>query len=410
MSENSTILIVGGGLAAAKAVETLRREGFDGRVLVATEERELPYERPPLSKGYLQGSAERDEAHVHAPAFYVDNDVELLAGTAVTRVDVRARDAALSDGTRVSWDLLLLATGAAPRTLRVPGAELAGIHDLRTLADADELRKRATTARRAVVVGAGWIGSEVAASLRTRGLDVALVEQASVPLQRVLGPEVGGFYAQLHHAHGVELVMDATVEGFDGRESVEAVRLADGRRLDADLVVLGVGVVPRTELAEEAGLLVSRGIEVDERLQTSATGVFAAGDAAYAAHPFYGRPLRIEHWANALHQGETAARNMLGAGVAYDRVPYFFSDQFDAGMEYVGHPERWDEVVFRGDPDGGEFMAFWLADGRVAAGMAVNVWEQMDAVEALIRSGVAADTAALRDPATPLEELAAVAS
>jgi 3-phenylpropionate/trans-cinnamate dioxygenase ferredoxin reductase component len=405
MPKTHTILIVGGGLAAAKAAETLRAEGFDGRIALATEERELPYERPPLSKEYLQGKAPRDGAHVHPAAFYVDNDIDLLTGTAVERIDAGARDAELSDGSRIRWDRLLLATGSVPRRLPVPGADLAGVHYLRSLEDADELRDRAAVAARAVVIGAGWIGAEAAASLRMRGLEVALVEQANAPLERVLGPEVGSFYAGLHRRNGVELLTGSVVERIEGAGAVERVHLYDGRTLEADLVVVGVGVTPRCELAESAGLLVSRGIEADDQLETSASGVFAAGDAAYAAQPFYGRPLRVEHWATALHQGETAARNMLGRNESYDRLPYFFSDQYDAGMEYIGFVDRWDEVVFRGDPAGGEFMVFWLGAGQVQAGMAVNVWEQMEAVERLIRSRRPVDPQVLRDADTPLEEL-----
>jgi 3-phenylpropionate/trans-cinnamate dioxygenase ferredoxin reductase subunit len=257
------------------------------------------------------------------------------------------------------------------------------------------------------VVGAGWIGSEFAASARQAGLDVTVIDPLALPNERIFGAEIGGFYRDVHVRHGVEMVLGDGVEALEGDGSVSAVRTANGRRIECDFAVIGVGVVPRVTLAEAAGLTVQNGIQVDAALRTSAPNVFAAGDVANAWHPFYDRRIRVEHWANALPQGPAAARSMLGDAVSYDRIPYFFSDQYDVGMEYSGYATEWDEVVFRGDPEGGEFVAFWLADGRVVGGMNVNVWDVNEHVQALIRSRQQVDARALRDSDTPLESLAA---
>jgi 3-phenylpropionate/trans-cinnamate dioxygenase ferredoxin reductase subunit len=364
-------VIVGAGLAGAKAAETLREEGYDGRLLLLGAEPARPYERPPLSKEYLRGEAEREDASVHAAGFYAEHDIELRTGTAVTALDAGARELELHGGERLAFDRLLLATGAAPRRLSLPGAQLDGILALRTLADSDALRARLDGGGRLVVVGAGWIGSEVAASARQRGLDVTLVAPEAVPLQRVLGLEVGAVYRDLHRDHGVDLRMEARVEAFEGDGRVERVRLQDGAAIACDAVVVGVGVAPRTALAEAAGLAVGNGVLVDARLETSVPGIFAAGDVANHLHPVLGR-LRVEHWDNALHQGPAAARAMLGADEPYARTPYFFSDQYDVGMEYAGHPAGWDRVVLRGDPATRELSALWFAGERVVAAMGMN--------------------------------------
>ena len=399
-----THVIVGGGLAGAKAAEALRSEGFEGRIVLVGDELDRPYERPPLSKDYLRGESEREKVFVHPEDFYEEHDIELLTGTAVERIDTSARTVAVG-GTPLHYDRLLLATGAEPRRLSVPGAELDGVHYLRSLADSEALASRLDAGGRVVVIGAGWIGAEVAASARQKGLEVALVEMASVPLERVLGPELGAFYAEVHREHGVDLHLGTGLEAFEGASAVERVRLADGSALDCDFVVVGVGVKPRIELAEQAGIAVGDGILVSQRLETSVAGVFAAGDAANAYHPFLGRKLRVEHWANALNQPATAARAMLGKEASYDRLPYFFSDQYDVGMEYTGHAAEWDEVVFRGDPASREFVAFWLREGRVLAGMNVNVWDVTDAIKALITSRAVVPVERLRDPDVPLDRL-----
>jgi len=410
MSAEQTHVIVGASLAGAKAAETLRAEGFEGRLLLIGAEAERPYERPPLSKEYLRGEAGRDKVYVHEEGFYAEHDIELRLDTRVASLDVSASEVALDDGERVRYDRLLLTTGAEPRRLAVPGAELDGVLYLRSVQDSDALRAHLDRGGAVVVVGAGWIGAEVAASARQRGLEVTVLDPLAVPLERVLGAEVGAVYRDIHADHGTRLLMGTGVEAFEGDTAVERVRTSDGRELDCEFVVVGVGVEPRTALAEAAGLTLDNGIAVDERLRTSVPGVFAAGDVANAHHPFYGERIRVEHWANALNQGPAAARSMLGADDGYERLPYFFSDQYDVGMEYSGFARSWDRVVLRGDPGSREFIAFWLVGDRVVAGMNVNVWDVTDPIQALIRKRVAVDDRRLADPDVPLAELAADAT
>jgi 3-phenylpropionate/trans-cinnamate dioxygenase ferredoxin reductase subunit len=409
MTDNRTIVIIGASLAGAKAAEALRQEGFDGRVVLIGEERDRPYERPPLSKGYLRGDEDGLKIFVHDEGFYDDQAIELRTATRVTAIDPPARQVVLEDGERLGYHRLLLTTGAAPRRLNVPGAGLQGVHYLRDVNDADQLGLAIRRASRVVVVGAGWIGSEVAASARQMGADVAVVDPAPAPLAAVMGPEVGAVFRQLHSSHGVDLHLGTGVEAIVGTGSAEGVRTSDGEVVEGDLVVVGIGAVPRTELAEAAGIRVGNGIEVCEYLETSAAGIFAAGDVAAAWHPGLGERIRVEHWANALNQGPVAAKNLLGKATPYDRIPYFFSDQYDFGMEYSGHARQWDQVVFRGDPDEGKFIAFWLAGGRVVAGMNANVWDVTGPIQALIRSGGTVDVARLTDPGIPLGELASAA-
>jgi 3-phenylpropionate/trans-cinnamate dioxygenase ferredoxin reductase subunit len=397
-------------MAGAKAAETLREEGFDGRIVLIGAESLRPYERPPLSKDYLRGETEQEKVHVHSEAYYGEHDIDLRLGREVSRLDTGSREVTLDDGETLRYDRLLLATGAEPRRLPIPGADLDGVLYLRTVPDSDRIRERLDRGGSLVVVGAGWIGAEVAASARQRGMEVTIVEPMSVPLERVLGPEMGAFYRDVHADHGVRLLLGTGVEGFEGGTAVERVRTNDGQTLDCDAVVVGVGVKPRTALAEAAGLAMGDGVLADELLQTSAEGVFAAGDVVSAQHPFYGQRIRVEHWANALEQGPAAARNMLGAGAPYDKLPYFFSDQYDVGMEYAGYATSWDRVVVRGDLAGREFIAFWLAGDRVLAGMNVNVWDVTDTIQRLIRERVAIDDRRLADPDVPLDELAGAGS
>jgi 3-phenylpropionate/trans-cinnamate dioxygenase ferredoxin reductase component len=374
-------------------------------VVLVGAETERPYERPPLTKEYLRGELERERIHVHPEGFYAAHDIELLLGRTAVGLDPADRRVELDDGERMRFDRLLLATGAAPRRLPIPGAELEGVHVLRDVDDCDALRARLDRGGAVVVVGAGWIGSEFAASARGRGLDVTVVEPAALPLVRVLGDELGAIYRDIHRDHGVRMLLGTGVEAFEGDRAVERVRTSDGRELECDFAVVGVGVEPRTKLALQADIAVDNGVAVDEELQTSVLGVFAAGDVANAYHPFYGERVRVEHWANALNQGPAAARAMLGLDVVYDRIPYFFSDQYDVGMEYSGFATEWDEVVFRGDPADREFVAFWLREQRVVAGMNVNVWDVNEQLQALIRSRRAVDAATLTDIDTPLESL-----
>jgi 3-phenylpropionate/trans-cinnamate dioxygenase ferredoxin reductase subunit len=399
-----TFVIVGASLTGAKAAETLRDEGFDGRVVLLGEEHERPYERPALSKDYLRGEADA-KPHVHDEAFYAEKEIELRTDTRVEAIDPHAGSVALAGGETIAFDRLLLATGAAPRRLPLPGADLDGVLYLRTIGDSEAIRARLERGARVVTIGAGWIGSEVAASARQLGCEVTLVDMAELPLERVLGPELGRVYRDIHADHGVRFVGGAAIEAIEGDDSVSALRLADGRRIDADVVIVGVGVEPRVELARAAGLELDNGIVVDDQLRTSAAGVYAAGDVANASHPLYGGRIRVEHWANALNQGPAAARSMLGKDEHYDRIPYFFSDQYDVGMEYSGYATSWDEVAYRGDPETREFIAFWLSDGRVVAGMNVNVWDVNDKIEALVRARRPVDRARLTDPDAPLDEL-----
>jgi 3-phenylpropionate/trans-cinnamate dioxygenase ferredoxin reductase subunit len=404
-----TFVIVGASLTGAMAAETLRSQGFDGRLVLIGEEAERPYERPPLSKEHLRGET-GERPYVHAEGFYSEHEIELLTSTRVTELDPASREVVLEEGGRLGYDRLLLATGAAPRRLETPGAELDGIYYLRTLADSERIGGRIAGGGRIVVVGSGWIGAEIAASARQKGCEVTMIEMASLPLERVLGPEVGQIYLDVHRDHGVEFLPETTVERFEGTGSVECVLTRDGASIEADLVVVGVGVTPRSELAEAAGLRVDNGVLVDETLRTNVPDVFAAGDVANARHPFYGRPLRVEHWANARGQGEAAARTMLGEAVSYDEIPYFFSDQYELGMEYCGFAPSWDEVVFRGDVEAREFVAFWLERGRVVAGMNANVWDVSETIRELIRSRAEVDVERLTDPGVPLAELAAAAA
>jgi 3-phenylpropionate/trans-cinnamate dioxygenase ferredoxin reductase subunit len=401
-------IIVGASLAGAKAAESLRTEGFDGRIVLIGEEPSLPYERPPLSKDFLRGETDRAGTHVHDEAFYSEREIELRTSTRAEELDTSKREVILAGGERLRFDRLLLATGAAVRRLPVEGAELDGVHYLRSVEDSEALRERLQPGSRITVVGAGWIGAEVAASARQRGAEVTLIDPQEVPLQRVLGKAAGGVYRDLHAENGVDLRLGEGVESFEGRGRVERVRTSSGESIETDTVVVGVGVTPRTELAERAGLEVDNGVVVDGRLETSVAGIFAAGDVANHRHPQFG-PLRVEHWANALNQGLAAGTAMLGAEEPYARVPYFFSDQYDVGMEYSGYASADDEVVFRGDPPGREFIVFWLREERVVAGMNVNVWDVTEPIQALVRTEAPIDRDRLTDLDQPLEALAQAA-
>jgi len=385
-----TFAIVGAGLAGARAAETLRAEGFDGRVVLFGAEAHLPYERPALSKGYLQGTAEAP--FVHPAEWYAEQDVDLRLGTRVTALDAAAHEVETADGDRLRYTKLLLTTGSSVR-------RLADAVTLRTLDDSDRLRAALRPGARVVIVGAGWIGLEVAAAARVAGAEVTVLEQAPAPLLAALGPEMAAVFARLHVEHGVDLRCGVTVRAVRS----DAV-LLDDETIPADLVVAGIGVTPDVDLARAAGLAVDNGVVVDEHLRSSAPDVWAAGDVANAYHPFAGRHVRVEHWANALHQPVVAAQAMLGKDAVYDRLPYFFTDQYDLGMEYTGFGGG--EVVVRGDER--EFVAFWLRDGRLTAAMNVNVWTGVPEIaRRLIRAGTRLDPAALADPAVPLEDVTA---
>lgn len=400
------LVIVGAGLAGAKAAEAARANGWDRPIRLVGAEAHLPYERPPLSKAILIGKDGPAAAAVHDGSFYVTNEIDLLLGTPADSLDLDSRSVTLAGGRRLTFSKLVLATGSSARRLPLEGMDLAGVHTLRSIDETLALRDELLPGRRVVIIGASWIGTEVAAAARERGCDVVMVDPLATPLERVLGPQVGGYFAALHADHGVDLRMGTGVEAFVGGDRVSAVRLGDGTSVDADTVVAGVGVVPDVGLAREAGLDVGTGVLVDSHLRASRPDVFAAGDIAEADHPILGTRVRVEHWANALNQGLTAGANAAGSDEVFDRIPYFFSDQYDAGMEYSGWPVPFDDVVFRGDPGEGAFVAFYLAGGVVVGGINVNVWDVNTAVQDLIRSGIVVDTDALADPATDPEKWA----
>lgn len=400
-----TIVVVGAGLAAAHVVATLRDGGYAGPLTVVGDEGELPYERPPLSKEVLTGTKPASSAFVHDADWYRQHEVALHLDDAARAIDREQRRVTLASGSTLDYTDLVLATGASARRLPVDGVDLDGVHVLRTMADSVALREAFTSARQLVVVGAGWIGLEAAAAARQAGVQVTVLEYADVPLQAAMGPTLGTHFQQLHEDHGVTLVTGVPVESIEGSEGhVTGVR-AGGTLHPADLVVIGVGASPNTRLAEAAGLEVDDGVLVDEHLRTSDPQVLAVGDVANARSSVTGERLRVEHWDNAIRQGKLAARVLLGEDAAYDWAPYFFTDQYDLGMEYVGHGGADDEVVIRGDRASGEFIAFWVREGMVTAAMNVNVWDVNDDLRALV--GAQVDPTRLADTGVPLADLAA---
>lgn len=409
MTTEQTFVIVGAGLAGSKTAEALRSEGFEGRIILIGEETERPYERPPLSKDYLQGKSEKEKIYVHPERWYADHNVDLQRGIRVTGIDPSAHRVTRDTGEAIHYDKLLLATGSSARVLSLPGADPERVFMLRRVEACEQLKTAFTTASRAAMVGAGWIGLEVAAAARTAGVEVTVLETSELPLLRVLGREVAEVFADLHRRHGVDLRCGVHVAEITGEDPARAtgVRLADGTQIDADMVVVGIGAIPNTQLAEAAGLDVDNGVQVDEHLCTSNPDIYAAGDVANQFHPFLGKHIRIEHWANALNQPAVAAKSMLGIDAVYDTLPYFYSDQYELGMEYSGYvdPNGYDEVVFRGDKDALEFIAFWMKDHKILAGMNVNIWDETDHIRALIKSGRRIDKARLVDTSTALTDL-----
>jgi 3-phenylpropionate/trans-cinnamate dioxygenase ferredoxin reductase subunit len=409
MSTERAFVVVGGGLAGAKAAETLREEGYDGDVILLAAEDEVPYERPPLSKGYLLGNDERAKAFVHPLEWYAEHNIDLRLSTRATAVHPGEHQVELAGGERIRYEKLLLATGSEPRRLEVPGAELEAVYYLRELPHADHLLDVLEPGHRVAVVGGGWIGLEVAAAARTHGAEVTVIEMADLPLQGVMGNEIGRVFAALHRDHGVDLRLGSGVReviGHDGR--VVAVVTTDGDEIVADTVVAGIGARPVVDLAVAAGLDLDDGVAVDSALRTSDPDIFAAGDIASIDHPLIEGRVRVEHWSNALDSGPAAARSMLGQDVSYDRLPYFFTDQYDLGMEYIGYapPGIYDTVTLRGDVDGRVFQAFWLRDGQARAGMHVNMWDDGIApIEELVRSGRTVDPDRLSDPEVPLDQV-----
>jgi 3-phenylpropionate/trans-cinnamate dioxygenase ferredoxin reductase subunit len=403
----SNIVIVGASLAGGRAAETLRQEGFDGRIVLGGAEPDRPYERPPLSKDSLWGETTAAAAYLRPEDYYAEQAIELRLGTPATRLDPASRTLHLADGERLAYDRLLVATGAAPRHLAVPGADLAGLLTLRALPDAAALRERLRDGGRVVVVGAGFIGAEVAASCRRAGLEVVLLEVAAVPLERALGGEVGRAYAAIHRAHGVDLRTGEQVVAFRGRGRVEQVVTASGATFDCDFAVIGVGVAPVVDWLAGSGVALQNGVLVDEFCRTSVPDVYAAGDVANWWHPGLGERLRVEHFDNAQHQGVAAARSMLGRGTPYAPIPYFWSDQYAFNLQYVGHASGQDEVVFRGSVAGEAWSAFYLRDGRLRGALAVNRPRERAAARQLIARQTPVTARQLADEGVELRALAA---
>lgn len=409
MAAPNHVVIVGGGLAGGKTAEALRAQGYSGTVTLVAAESHLPYERPPLSKAYLMGKAQFEEAVLHPAAWYRENNVDLRLGTRVTSVDLGARTASLDDGSQLDYDKLVLATGSVARRLPLPGADAAGVHTLRTVEESDAIRAHFGEGRRLAIIGGGWIGLEVAAAARASGTAVTVIEAADLPLLAVLGPELATVFADLHRANGVDLRLatrTAEITTADGRAT--GVRLADGSTVEADGIVIGVGVAPDVSLAESAGLAVDNGVLADASLRASDPHVYVVGDIANHDHPVLGMRVRVEHWANALNQPAAAVASLLGGDAAYTELPYFYSDQYDLGMEYIGHAPRgsYERVVVRGDLDKREFVAFWVdAGSRIKAAMNVNVWDVVDQVKPIIAAGRAVDPERLADPGVAYADL-----
>jgi 3-phenylpropionate/trans-cinnamate dioxygenase ferredoxin reductase subunit len=398
-----SFVIAGAGLAAAKAAETLRDEGFDGDIVLVGSELELPYERPPLSKGLLLGNDSRDSVFVHDAEWYASQNIDFRAGATVTAIDRAASSVVIDGSEQLHYDKLLLATGASPRRLSFSGSDREEVLYLRTLEDSERLRHAFEAGTRVVVAGAGWIGLETTAAARTADCPVTVLEPQSSALHDQVGPEVGAVFADLHREHGVEFRF-----GEKAAEFRPGVVITDrGAEIPADVLVVGIGAAPNAELAARAGLEVDNGVLTDAALRTSDLNIFACGDVANSFNPLLGRRIRVEHWANAMNGGPAAARSMLGQSVVYDDVPYFFSDQYDLGMECAGvpGPGSYDHVVYRGDPATREFIAFWLSSGAVVAGMNVNVWDVNDDIQALIRSGRTPDPTRLTNPDISLTDL-----
>jgi len=401
-----TIAIVGASLAGSSAAATLREEGFDGRTVLIGAEPQLPYDRPPLSKNYLRGTTPFEKTLLRPPEFYRERDIEMRLGTTVTRVDAEKRTLALQDGERLEFDQLLIATGGRNKRFPIPGIDLPGVYDLRTVADADRIREAIGHGGRAVVVGLGFIGAEVAASMRQSGLEVVAVEPFKTPLYRALGEEIGRVVEGLHRDNGVEMILDDAVTAFEGSGKVERVVTRNGRRIECSLAVFGLGIEPATELVAGTPVRIDNGIVVDDQCRTNVPGIFAAGDVANHHHPVCGRRIRVEHWQNGVKQGAAAARSMLGRGQSYDEVHWFWSDQFDANIQYAGFHAPWDRMVVRGSLPERKFLAFYLIEGRVESVVAINQGRDMRRTLPIIKARVAVDPARLEDPNVDLRTLA----
>jgi 3-phenylpropionate/trans-cinnamate dioxygenase ferredoxin reductase subunit len=400
-----SIVIVGANLAGGRAAEELRKRGFDGRITLIGEEPHRPYERPPLSKEFLRGEQPLEKAYLRPEEWYGENNVDLMLGARATRLDLSERKVEISDGSAIGYDAVLLTTGGRPRQLQSPGATLEGIMTFRNVDDAARLSEKLGPGARIVVVGAGFIGSEIAAGARSRGADVTVLEAEPVPLVRALGEELGKVHGQIHRDNGVDLRTGVKVEGFEGDGHVARVLTSEGP-IDADFVVVGVGITPNVELAQEAGIDVANGIVVDEQCRTSAEGVYAAGDVAFHPNPILGERIRVEHWQNAQNQGAAAARAILGGTEPFAEVPWFWSDQYDVNLQMAGHPLHWNKLVYRGDPATRAFSAFFLNDERLVAAVGFNKGKDVRAARALIEAGISPPAEVLSDESTDLRALA----
>ena len=398
-------VIVGANLAGGTAAITLREEGFDGEIVLIGAEPHPPYERPPLSKEYLQGVKPFEDALLKPSGFYEDHNIQMRLGRRVVRVDPSERTVDLEGGGSVPYDRLLVATGVRNRRLRIPGADLEDIYDLRTIGNADRIRAVSRSGNRAVLVGMGFIGSEVAASLRHRGVEVVVIEPFKSPLYRVLGEEIGSVFAALHRENGVQLFFEESVTAFEGTGRVQRVMTSAGRLIECDFVVTGVGVEPVTDLLADSGVKIDNGIMVDEYCQTNVEGIYAAGDVANHFHPLFGRQVRVEHWQNAIHQGRAAARSMLGKLEPYSDVHWFWSDQYDCNVQYAGFHTGWDELVVRGKLEERNAVVFYMQERRIAAAVAFNRGKDLQRAMSLIRARVEVEPVVLQDEGVDLRSL-----
>jgi len=398
-------VILGASLAGATAAITLREEGADGDVILIGAEPRPPYERPPLSKAYLRGEVPFDKALVRPAAFYAEHGIQTMFGTRATRIDPSARVVELEDHRRVSFDALLIATGGRNRTVSIPGVDLDGIYSLRTVQDADRIRAEMIAGRRAVVVGMGFIGSEVAASLRQKGLEVVAIDPSKTPLFRVLGEGVGQTIAKLHRDHGVRMIFEDTVAAFEGTRRVGCVVTKAGLRLECDFAVVGIGIEPAVEALADSGIHVDNGVVVDEYCQTNVSGIYAAGDVANHYHPVFDRRIRVEHWQNAIKQGAAAARNMLGRRIAYDEIHWFWSDQYDANLQYAGFHTQWEQLVVRGRLESASYLACYVSAGRIDAAVGLNRAKELRRIMPLIKARRPVNLERLRDESVDLRSL-----
>ncbi len=405
MQDKPTFVIVGANLAGGRAAEALRKNGFDGRIILIGGEPDAPYERPPLSKEYLRAEQEKSKLFILSADFYRTNQIELRLGYWAEGLDVKEKSIRLDDGEEVHYDKLLLTTGAKVRRLDVPGSDLEGIYYLRTIADAEAIGAELQPGRRCVVIGAGFIGAEVAASARESGLEVTIIEILPVPMSRVLGDEMGTIYGDIHRDHGVDLRLNEGVERFEGNKRVERVVGSSGAIFDCDFVVVGVGVIPETALVEGTDIEVNNGIVVNEYCETSVPDVYAAGDVANFPNPILGQRVRLEHWQNAQNQGIAAAKNMMGIKEVFSEVPWFWSDQYDLNMQLIGHPHHWDKLVFRGSVPDRQFTAFFVKDGKMQAALAVNRPMDIRPCREIIQAGQPVDVEKLQDEAVQMRSL-----